>query len=52
MVLGAVGNVIAAATTSLGARFFAMFLMPMGILSACKFVKSTGPGGEVIPGRR
>lgn len=34
MLLAAVGNIIATATTNLAARFFAMFLMPMGAVSA------------------
>ncbi|KAK4503294.1 hypothetical protein PRZ48_006722 [Zasmidium cellare] len=34
MLVAAIGNAIATATTSLGARFFAMFLMPMGAISA------------------
>jgi len=37
MLLAAVGNAIAAGTTVVGARFFAMFLMPMGAVSSCKF---------------
>ena len=36
MVVAAAGNVIATAATNTGARFFAMFLMPMGAVSACK----------------
>lgn len=36
MLIAAVGNAVATATTSLGGRFFAMFLMPMGAVSACK----------------
>lgn len=36
MLLAAVGNAIAAGTTVVGARFFAMFLMPMGAVSSCK----------------
>lgn len=36
MLVAAVGNAIATATTNIGARFFAMFLMPMGAVSACK----------------
>ena len=35
MLLAAVGNAIATGTLSVGARFFAMFLMPMGAVSAC-----------------
>ncbi|EME45769.1 hypothetical protein DOTSEDRAFT_129161 [Dothistroma septosporum NZE10] len=34
MLIAAIGNAIATATTSVGARFFAMFLMPMGAVSA------------------
>ncbi|TLD11721.1 hypothetical protein PspLS_11763 [Pyricularia sp. CBS 133598] len=34
MLVATVGNVIATATTNLAARFFAMFLMPMGAVSA------------------
>lgn len=37
MLVACAGNVIATATTSVGPRFFAMFLMPMGAVSACKF---------------
>jgi len=36
MLVAAVGNAIATGSTSLGARFFAMFLMPMGAVSACR----------------
>lgn len=36
MLVAAVGNAIATATTNVGARFFAMFMMPMGAVSACK----------------
>ena len=36
MVLAAVGNAIATGTGVLGARFFAMFLMPIGAVPACK----------------
>lgn len=36
MLVAAVGNAIAAGTTVVGARFFAMFLMPMGAVSSCK----------------
>lgn len=36
MLVAAVGNAVATATTNVGARFFAMFLMPMGAISACK----------------
>lgn len=36
MLVAVVGNAIATATTNTGARFFAMFLMPVGAVSACK----------------
>jgi len=36
MMVAAVGNAIATGTNVLGARFFAMFLMPMGAVPACK----------------
>lgn len=36
MLVAALGNAIATGTTNIGARFFAMFLMPMGAVSACK----------------
>lgn len=36
MLVAAVGNAIATGTTNVGARFFAMFLMPMGAVSACE----------------
>ena len=36
MVISAVGNAVAGATTNTGARFFAMFLMPIGAVPACK----------------
>lgn len=38
MLVAAVGNAIATGTTNIGARFFAMFLMPMGAVSACKSI--------------
>lgn len=38
MIMSSIGNAIATATTSVGPRFFAMFLMPMGAVSACKFL--------------
>lgn len=41
MVVAAIGNAIATATTSVGARFFAMFLMPLGAVSACKSTPAT-----------
>lgn len=34
MTIAAIGNAIATGTTAVGARFFAMFLMPMGAISA------------------
>lgn len=40
MLIAAVGNAIATATTSIGARFFAMFLMPMGAVSAYQIIVS------------
>ncbi|KAL2760171.1 hypothetical protein ACRALDRAFT_1054004 [Sodiomyces alcalophilus JCM 7366] len=40
MVLAAIGNAIATGTTALGARFFAMFLMPMGAVSAYQIIVS------------
>lgn len=43
MILAAVGNAIATATLSVGARFFAMFLMPMGAVSACMLPSSGHP---------
>jgi hypothetical protein len=36
MIVSAIGNAIATGTTVLGARYFAMFLMPMGAISACE----------------
>jgi hypothetical protein len=39
MLVAAIGNAIAAATTVVGARFFAMFLMPMGAVSSCKLIR-------------
>lgn len=38
MLIAAVGNAIATGTTNIGARFFAMFLMPMGAVSACESI--------------
>ena len=43
MVLAAVGNAIATGTTAVGARFFAMFLMPMGSVAACKSRPASRP---------
>ncbi|KAK4186510.1 putative MFS transporter [Podospora australis] len=40
MLLSAIGNAIATGTTVLGARFFAMFLMPMGAVSAYQIILS------------
>ncbi|KAK4167452.1 putative MFS transporter [Cladorrhinum sp. PSN259] len=40
MLLSAVGNAIATGSTTLGARFFAMFLMPMGAVSAYQIILS------------
>ncbi|EHK98580.1 putative Uncharacterized transporter [Glarea lozoyensis 74030] len=38
MLVSAVGNAIATGTTQTGARFFAMFLMPMGAVSAYQII--------------
>ncbi|KAF4120344.1 MFS family permease [Geosmithia morbida] len=40
MILSAVGNAICAGSSSIGARFFAMFLMPMGAVSAYQIILS------------
>ncbi|KAK2608077.1 hypothetical protein N8I77_006712 [Diaporthe amygdali] len=40
MLVAAVGNAIATGTTNIGARFFAMFLMPMGAVSAYQIIVS------------
>ncbi|KAK3493454.1 major facilitator superfamily domain-containing protein [Neurospora crassa] len=40
MLLAAVGNAVATGTTKVGARFFAMFLMPMGAVSAYQIILS------------
>lgn len=40
MLLAAVGNAIATGATSTGARFLAMFLMPMGAVSAYQIIVS------------
>ncbi|KAM5341437.1 hypothetical protein ACJ41O_014468 [Fusarium nematophilum] len=40
MLVAAVGNAIAAGTTVIGARFFAMFLMPMGAVSSYQIIVS------------
>ncbi|KAF5026450.1 hypothetical protein F66182_1437 [Fusarium sp. NRRL 66182] len=40
MLVAAAGNAIAAATTVVGARFFAMFLMPMGSISSYQIIVS------------
>ena len=37
-IVSVIGNIIAVSTTSLGARFFAMFLMPMGAVSAYQII--------------
>lgn len=34
MIISAIGNAVATATTSFGPRYFAMFLMPIGAVSA------------------
>ncbi|KAL9114430.1 MAG: hypothetical protein Q9227_001511 [Pyrenula ochraceoflavens] len=38
MILSCIGNIIATASSSVGARFFAMFLMPMGAVSAYQII--------------
>jgi len=38
MIVSAIGNAIAAGTTKSGPRFFAMFLMPMGAVSAYQII--------------
>nr|CAD70522.1 conserved hypothetical protein [Neurospora crassa] len=40
MLLAAVGNAVATGTTKVGARFFAMFLMPMGAVSSYQIILS------------
>ena len=40
MIIAATGNAIAAGTTTTGPRFFAMFLMPMGAISAYQIIVS------------
>ncbi|KAL3421227.1 allantoate permease [Phlyctema vagabunda] len=40
MLIACIGNVIAVATTRTGPRFFAMFLMPMGAVSAFQIILS------------
>ncbi|KAI9158066.1 transporter [Paramyrothecium foliicola] len=40
MVVAAVGNAIATGATSVGPRYFAMFLMPMGAISAYQIIVS------------
>ncbi|KAI3577508.1 major facilitator superfamily domain-containing protein [Fusarium oxysporum f. sp. albedinis] len=40
MLVAAIGNAIAAATTVVGARFFAMFLMPMGSVASYQIIVS------------
>jgi hypothetical protein len=44
MLVAAVGNAIAAGTTVVGARFFAMFLMPMGAVSSCELTQQCSFG--------
>lgn len=52
MLVAAVGNAIATGTTNIGARFFAMFLMPMGAVSACKSTCPDFPGISRTPRRQ
>ncbi|KAK1764201.1 major facilitator superfamily domain-containing protein [Phialemonium atrogriseum] len=40
MLVAVIGNAIATATTAVGPRFFAMFLMPMGAVSAYQIIVS------------
>ncbi|KAM7213837.1 phthalate transporter [Rhypophila decipiens] len=40
MLVAAIGNAIATGTTNTGARFFAMFLMPMGAVSSYQIILS------------
>ncbi|KAH8669378.1 major facilitator superfamily domain-containing protein [Ilyonectria robusta] len=40
ILVAAIGNAIAAGTTVIGARFFAMFLMPMGAVSSYQIIVS------------
>lgn len=40
MLLSCIGNIIAVSTTSTGARFFAMFLMPAGAVAAYQIILS------------
>lgn len=40
MLVSAAGNVVVVSTLNLGARFFAMFLMPMGAVSAYQIIVS------------
>lgn len=46
MLVAAVGNAIATGTTNVGARFFAMFLMPMGAVSACTWCPHIKPASS------
>jgi hypothetical protein len=38
MLIAALGNALATGSTNTGVRFFAMFLIPIGSISACKFL--------------
>lgn len=49
MLLSAVGNAIATGSRTVGARYFAMFLMPMGAISACTFPSSSLPSLHPFP---
>lgn len=40
LVLSAIGNIVATATTQFGPRYFAMFLMPIGAVSAYTIIVS------------
>lgn len=50
MLIAAIGNAIATATNVLGARFFAMFLMPMGAVPACELTLLAGFWGLLLTG--
>jgi uncharacterized membrane protein YhaH (DUF805 family) len=50
MTVAAIGNAIATATSVKGARYFAMFLMPMGSVSSCKSRSTREKKAGNIPG--
>lgn len=47
MSVACVGNIVATAATSVGPRFFAMFLMPMGAVSSCRDIPFLPPPRSV-----